>query len=221
MDSTELYACKKRLLSIADCCRQASGNMDLPTVDSNGKYSLDGIRVEGEDGKGAIEEQEMKRRPGENHKPKGAWPAHWGDFTHEPEGHNLDSNHGDANGEELLQRELMTIYAENGIQMASDDVSGASLDPALVHMARATEIEYFKGMGVYERVHRSEQQQTKGKIIGTKWIDTNKGDSANPKIRSRLVGKEFRTGPDDALFASTPPLEALRLIVSRAATAVE
>ena len=142
-------------------------------------------------------------------------------FTHEPEGHNLDSEHGDVNGEDVLHRELMTIYAENGIQMASDDVSGASLNPALVHEARATEIEYFKGMGVYERVHRSEQQQTKGKIIGTKWIDTNKGDSANPKIRSRLVGKEFRTGPDDALFASTPPLEALRLIVSRAATVVE
>ena len=115
----------------------------------------------------------------------------------------------------------MAIYAENGMQMASDDVSGANLDLALVHEARATEIEYFRGMGVYERVPRSEQHQTKGKIIGTKWIDTNKGDSTNPKIRSRLVGKEFRTGPDDALFASTPPLEALRLIVSRAATVVE
>ena len=33
------------------------------------------------------------------------------------------------------------------------------------------------------------------------------------------MSKEFRTGPDGALFASTPPLEALRLIVSRAATA--
>ena len=50
------------------------------------------------------------------------------------------------------------------------------------------------------------------------WIDTNKGDSENPNVRCRLVGKEFRTGPDDALFASTPPLEALRLIISRAAT---
>ena len=32
------------------------------------------------------------------------------------------------------------------------------------------------------------------------------------------MGKEFRTTHDDALFASTPPLEALRCIVSRAAT---
>ena len=52
-------------------------------------------------------------------------------------------------------------------------MSGAILDPKLVHAAWATEIEYFKGMGVYERVPGSEQQATKGKIIGTKWVDTN------------------------------------------------
>ena len=40
----------------------------------------------------------------------------------------------------------------------------------------------------------------------------------HPNIRCRLVGKEFRTSPDDALYACTPPLEALRLIMSRAAT---
>ena len=33
-----------------------------------------------------------------------------------------------------------------------------------------------------------------------------------------MVGKEFRTYADDSLYASTPPIEALRLIVSRAAT---
>ena len=32
------------------------------------------------------------------------------------------------------------------------------------------------------------------------------------------MGKEFRTGPDDALYASTPPLEALRMDLIRAAT---
>ena len=77
---------------------------------------------------------------------------------------------------------------------------------------------FFDKLGVYDRVPREEQQRTGGKIIGTKWIDVNKGDVDNPNIRCRLVGKEFRTTHDDALFASTPPLEALRCIVSRAAT---
>eukprot|EP00973_Karenia_brevis_P031298 4319995-Karenia_brevis.AAC.1 len=56
------------------------------------------------------------------------------------------------------------------------------------------------------------------KIIGTRWIDVNKGDKDNPLLRSRLVGQEFRDGEDDSLFASTPPLEALRLLVSEVAT---
>ena len=46
----------------------------------------------------------------------------------------------------------------------------------------------------------------------------NKGDIDNPCIRCRLVSKEFRTDPDDALYASTLPLEALRVVLSRAAT---
>ena len=44
------------------------------------------------------------------------------------------------------------------------------------------------------------------------------GDISKPNYRSRLVGKEYKTYADDSLYASTPPLEALRLIVSRAAT---
>ena len=57
-----------------------------------------------------------------------------------------------------------------------------------------------------------------GKIIGVRWVDVNKGDSQDPEYRSRLVGREFNVGKDDALYAATPPLEALRLIISHAAT---
>ena len=79
-------------------------------------------------------------------------------------------------------------------------------------------MKFFNDMRVYDRVDRSEQAETGGPIIGTKWIDINKGDGENTNIRCRLVGKEFKTTPDDALYACTPPLEALRLILSRAAT---
>ena len=61
-------------------------------------------------------------------------------------------------------------------------------------------------------------KKTGGKLIGTRWVDVNKGDSVNVDCRSRLVGREFNVGRDDALYASTPPLEALRMIVSEAAT---
>ena len=79
-------------------------------------------------------------------------------------------------------------------------------------------MKYFEKLGVYDRVDKSDQARTGGKIIGTRWVDVNKGDSINVDCRSRLVGREFNVGRDDALYASTPPLEALRLIISEAAT---
>ena len=79
-------------------------------------------------------------------------------------------------------------------------------------------MEYFHKLGVYEKVSREHQASTGGKIIGVRWVDVSKGDALDVNYRSRLVGREFNIGRDDALYASTPPLEALRLIVSYAAT---
>ena len=56
------------------------------------------------------------------------------------------------------------------------------------------------------------------KIVKTRWIDINKGDLENTIIRCRLVGKEFNNGELEGLFAGTPPLEALRLLLSDVAT---
>ena len=56
------------------------------------------------------------------------------------------------------------------------------------------------------------------KIVQTRWIDINKGDAANPVYRSRLVAKEFNVDKQSGLFAATPPLEALKMLVSDVAT---
>ena len=42
----------------------------------------------------------------------------------------------------------------------------------------------------------------------------NKGDSENPKIRSRLVAREIRGPGQEACFAPTPPLKSLRIVLS-------
>ena len=81
-----------------------------------------------------------------------------------------------------------------------------------------TEIGYAKKKNVWTKIRRSEAMRKGWKIIKTKWIDINKGDQKNPVYRSRFVGKEFNNGEVDGLFAGTPPLEALRLILSRTAT---
>ena len=108
-------------------------------------------------------------------------------------------------------------HEEDGQEVAWDDASGAELDVEIVKEARRLEIEYVKGRNVYSKVRRSDVPKG-GKVVKTKWVDINKGDLENMNVRSRLVAMEFKDGQDPELFAGTPPLEALRLLCSVAAT---
>ena len=94
-----------------------------------------------------------------------------------------------------------------------DDVlTFQKLDKQRVIAARRLELQFFKKMGVYEKVPRS---IAKGKkVISIIWIDTNKGDLASPDYRSRLVGKEIKTDSRLDLFSATPPLEVLKMLMS-------
>ena len=47
-----------------------------------------------------------------------------------------------------------------------------------------------------------------------KWIDVNKGDGLSRNIRSRLVCTEVRPKGVEAIFAATPPLESLRMLLT-------
>ena len=91
-----------------------------------------------------------------------------------------------------------------------DDVHDRPLDREMAIRARKTEIQYFKDMGVYTKVRREPWMR----VISTKWLDTNKGDEANPNYRARLVGRELNLSKQEGLFAATPPLESLRMILS-------
>lgn len=95
-----------------------------------------------------------------------------------------------------------------------DDVTGLPLKPELVKRARKEEMEFFARKRVYDRVAR---KTVKGKIIGVRWVDINKGDDLNPDHRSRLVAKEIGRDKRLDLFAATPQLETVRYILSRCA----
>ena len=112
-----------------------------------------------------------------------------------------------------------TLHENDGNGMvAFDDVSGQALNPALMLAARRDEMKYFRDMGVYEKVDVAESWSETGKApIAVRWVDINKGDSVNPNYRSRLVAKEFNTGPCPELYAATPPSECLRLMLSKVA----
>eukprot|EP00973_Karenia_brevis_P049975 6938091-Karenia_brevis.AAC.1 len=80
-------------------------------------------------------------------------------------------------------------------------------------------MDYFRKMNVYKKVDVGTCIKITGKRpIAVRWIDVNKQDDINPKYRSRLVAKQFKTSNNPELFAATPPLEAMKIIISTAAT---
>ena len=100
-----------------------------------------------------------------------------------------------------------------------DDITRARLETDLVITARAEEMAEFRKHGVYKLVKISECLRATGKPpVGVRWVDINKGDEVNPDYRSRLVAQELKRDRCMDLFAATPPLEALKLLLSRAVT---
>ena len=97
-------------------------------------------------------------------------------------------------------------------------MTGTALDPQEVRRAREDEMEFIRNMRVYDKAPRSWAWGAGRKAIGVRWIDINKGDSVNPKYRSRMVAKEYKDSVAHEMFAATPPVEALRVIMSWAAS---
>ena len=91
-----------------------------------------------------------------------------------------------------------------------DDVTGEPLVKEEAVKARRLEMEFFKKKGVYSKIKR----QAWMKVITTRWLDINKGDAMNMDYRARLVGREIKRDRREDLFAATPPLESLRMILS-------
>ena len=84
--------------------------------------------------------------------------------------------------------------------------------------ARALEMQFFEKMGVWaERLPRHVAKAHGGQIIKGRWVDKNKGDSLSLDYCARFVAKEYNVGVDPTLYAATPPLEALELLLAHAA----
>ena len=140
----------------------------------------------------------------------------------------MESSNEEATSRELMgtAKEIPEKYKtveepdEGLVETAWDDVSGAELDPNQVKKARAEEIDYIHMMKLYEKVTIDDCYKKTGKTpISVRWIDISKGDAQSPNNRSRLVAREINTYKRDDLFAATPPIEALKMIISMAATA--
>merc|ERR1712218_164332 len=81
-------------------------------------------------------------------------------------------------------------------------------------------MEYVHKMRLYDKVPIKECRRITGKMpITVRWIDINKGDADSPNYRSRIVAREINTHKRDDLFAATPRLEAVKLILPMTASA--
>jgi hypothetical protein len=104
---------------------------------------------------------------------------------------------------------------------AWDDVHGGDLPLKDVVAARKEEVGYMEGRKIWSlRPIQDCWKDTERAPVSVRWVDTNKGGPDKMEVRSRLVARDFKgkdKGRDD-LFAETPPLEAKRMLFSRAAT---
>ena len=79
-------------------------------------------------------------------------------------------------------------------------------------------IAFMKKIGLYEEVAVEACWERTGKApVTVRWVETLKAEG----VRSRLVARDFKERKDkdrEDLFAPPPPLEAKRMLISRAAT---
>ena len=110
----------------------------------------------------------------------------------------------------------MTMTADGRVW---DEVKGGWLIESKVKKARDEEMEFVRRRGVYERRPYSEAKLKTGSArIRLRWVDTNKGTETEPNYRSRIVAMEVKRNSRLDLFAPTPPLEAMKMVMSNAAT---
>ena len=97
------------------------------------------------------------------------------------------------------------------------DLIGVS--PALVARAKRDELLQLADMKTLDVVHRNDVDFANHVVIGTRWVVVNKGNALQPRVKARLVAKEFRTKHGcDELFSGTPGLSGVRYVISDLAT---
>ena len=86
-----------------------------------------------------------------------------------------------------------------------DDISGQFLDLELCRIARKKELGHFRSRGAWSKTGRPP--------ITVRWVEVKKGNDDNLNYRSRLVAMEINMAGEDGIFAPSPPLELLWMVL--------
>ena len=102
-----------------------------------------------------------------------------------------------------------------------DEYTGEVLDPVQIRAAIIDELNYFNSK-VWQLEKVSDMYLMKDYVrTRCRWVMCNKGDADNPDCRARLVSCEVNKRKGDRppeFYASTPPLEAQRIMFNRFAS---
>ena len=94
-----------------------------------------------------------------------------------------------------------------------NDKKGGWLDLELCAKARRDEVECIRRHNMYTGVPRETcQRETEKAPMKTRWSETGEGQPGKPNVRARWAAKEYK------LYASMPPLEALKEPLSEVVT---
>ena len=91
----------------------------------------------------------------------------------------------------------------------------------MVKAAICEELTYFTDKVWHITDLKTAEGYKDSKIVRCRWVLCNKGDSVTPDVRARLVACEVKYGgeKDESFYASTPPLEAKKLLFAKYANA--
>ena len=115
---------------------------------------------------------------------------------------NPHANFGDLENSVLPEERICSI---------GDDHTGESLDAKKVREARQLEMEYHDKMHVFDKVLVAQCWERTGTAhLKARWVDIDNGT----RYRSRWVAIQFKGSDSEEWFAATPPIEALRALIS-------
>jgi len=101
-----------------------------------------------------------------------------------------------------------------GERSVHDHKTGKELRADLVKLGRETERANMLARHLYDLVHIS---QARGKKVRSMWLDEGRSQDGEPVVRSRCVAMEFNMYDRLDVYAGTPPLKFIKMILSRAA----
>ena len=112
---------------------------------------------------------------------------------------------------------LPVIFKEQNFKKRYvDEYTGEELPPPLIRAAIEDELMYFNSK-VWQVCSKAEMEQVPDHIlVRCRWVLCNKGDTARPDVRARLVATEInKDGPIAHFAASTPPLEGKKALFAK------